>query len=60
MLTAVKTLADLIIGLVLALLVLTILYGVTGRLPVSVDLLAALIVVIGVTVLRARHRQHGS
>lgn len=55
-----KTLADLIIGLVLALLVLTILYGVTGRLPGSVDLLAALIVVIGVTVLRARHRQHGS
>ena len=47
---------DLIIGLALALLVLTILSGATGRLPGSPSLLLALIVVVSVTALRARRR----
>ena len=52
-----KTCVDLIIGLVLALLVLSVLSGATGRLPGSPALLLALIVVVSVTVLRARRRR---
>lgn len=52
-----KTCVDLIIGLVLALLVLTALSGATGRLPGSAAYLVALIVAVSVTILRARRRR---
>ena len=47
---------DLIVGLALALLVLTILSDATGRLSGSPALLLALIVVVSATALRARRR----
>lgn len=57
-----RTCVDLITGLVVALLVLTILNWATGRLPGSATLLVALLVVGNVTILRRarRHRQHVS
>lgn len=57
-----RTCVDLITGLVVALLVLTILNWATGRLPGSAALLVALLVVGNVTILRRarRRRQHVS
>lgn len=56
-----KTCVDLIIGLVVAMLVLTILNWATGRLPGAAALLVALLVVGNVPILRrARRQQHVS